>query len=299
MKLSQVRGNTWIAEGMELIPFYKVDQHRVILLDTGLKQEREELEASLLQAGLTPAGILCSHAHVDHCGSNAYFQQKYRIPVALTLPEAGICTSMLNIKCYFVPSSPASVERDASHMLHTPDVIIPPEDGPFSFAGATFRIVHTPGHSSGHISTITPDNVCYTADAVLSRELMGSKLPYNLSHAMAATSREKLRTLGCQAYIMAHRGVCSGEEIGPLLDDNHALVQLRAGEILELVDRPMSSSQITLAVCQRYQLFTRKPERSLRFERNIRFFLEFLVDEGMLELTCTRGALYYQRPARD
>lgn len=299
MKLSQVRGNTWIAEGMELIPFYKVDQHRVILLDTGLKQEREELEASLLQAGLTPAGILCSHAHVDHCGSNAYFQQKYRIPVALTLPEAGICTSMLNIKCYFVLLSPASVERDASHMLHTPDVIIPPEDGPFSFAGATFRIVHTPGHSSGHISTITPDNVCYTADAVLSRELMGSKLPYNLSHAMAATSREKLRTLGCQAYIMAHRGVCSGEEIGPLLDDNHALVQLRAGEILELVDRPMSSSQITLAVCQRYQLFTRKPERSLRFERNIRFFLEFLVDEGMLELTCTRGALYYQRPARD
>lgn len=299
MKLSQVRGNTWIAEGMELIPFYKVDQHRVILLDTGLKQEREELEASLLQAGLTPAGILCSHAHVDHCGSNAYFQQKYRIPVALTLPEAGICTSMLNIKCYFVLLSPASVERDASHMLHTPDVIIPPEDGPFSFAGATFRIVHTPGHSSGHISTITPDNVCYTADAVLSRELMGSKLPYNLSHAMAATSREKLRTLGCQAYIMAHRGVCSGEEIGPLLDDNHALVQLRAGEILELVDRPMSSSQIALAVCQRYQLFTRKPERSLRFERNIRFFLEFLVDEGMLELTCTRGALYYQRPARD
>ena len=299
MKLSQVRGNTWIAEGMELIPFYKVDQHRVILLDTGLKQEREELEASLLQAGLTPAGILCSHAHVDHCGSNAYFQQKYRIPVALTLPEAGICTSMLNIKCYFVLLSPASVERDASHMLHTPDVIIPPEDGPFSFAGATFRIVHTPGHSSGHISTITPDNVCYTADAVLSRELMGSKLPYNLSHAMAATSREKLRTLGCQAYIMAHRGVCSGEEIGPLLDDNHALVQLRAGEILELVDRPMSSSQITLAVCQRYQLFTRKPERSLRFERNIRFFLEFLVDEGMLELTCTRGALHYQRPVRD
>ena len=299
MKLSQVRGNTWIAEGMELIPFYKVDQHRVILLDTGLKQEREELEASLLQAGLTPAGILCSHAHVDHCGSNAYFQQKYRIPVALTLPEAGICTSMLNIKCYFVLLSPASVERDASHMLHTPDVIIPPEDGPFSFAGATFRIVHTPGHSSGHISTITPDNVCYTADAVLSRELMGSKLPYNLSHAMAATSREKLRTLGCQAYIMAHRGVCSGEEIGPLLDDNHALVQLRAGEILELVDRPMSSSQIALAVCQRYQLFTRKPDRSLRFERNIRFFLEFLVDEGMLELTCTRGALHYQRPVRD
>ena len=296
MKLSQVRGNTWIAEGMELIPFYKVDQRRVILLDTGLKQEREELEASLLQAGLTPAGILCSHAHVDHCGSNAYFQQKYRIPVALTLPEAGICTSMLNIKCYFVLLSPASVERDASHMLHTPDVIIPPEDGPFSFAGATFRIVHTPGHSSGHISTITPDNVCYTADAVLSPELLNSKLPYDLSHRMAMESREKLRGLDCDGYIMAHRGVCGREELAELIDENQALIRRRAGEILSLIVRPMTLSQICQAVCTFYQLVTHKPRRALQFERNIRFFLDYLTDRGELELRCKNGTAYYCPP---
>ena len=34
MKLTQVKGNTWVAEGMELIPFYKVDDARCILLDT-------------------------------------------------------------------------------------------------------------------------------------------------------------------------------------------------------------------------------------------------------------------------
>ena len=297
MKLTQVKGNTWVAEGMELIPFYKVDDRRCVLLDSGLLSEREELESVLLSAGLTPAGILCSHAHVDHCANNGYFQQKYHIPVALTPQEAGMCSDILNLKCYFLLLTPGTVERESSCMVHTPDVILPPEDGPFSFAGAEFRIIHTPGHSAGHICTVTPDNVCYAADAMLSEEYMGSKLPYNLSQAMAEASREKLRDLGCDAYIMAHRGVCGPLEWEDLIDENRALVHRRAEEILSLVDRPMTASQIVQAVCERYQLFTHKPHRALRFERNVRFFLEYLVDGGQLEIVCRRGAALFQRTA--
>ena len=297
MKLTQVKGNTWVAEGMELIPFYKVDDRRCILLDSGLLSEREELESALLSAGLTPAGILCSHAHVDHCANNGYFQQKYHIPVALTPQEAGMCSDILNLKCYFLLLTPGTVERESSCMVHTPDVVLPPEDGPFSFAGAEFRIIHTPGHSAGHICTVTPDNVCYAADAMLSEEYMGSKLPYNLSQAMAEASREKLRDLGCDAYIMAHRGVCGPLEWEDLIDENRALVHRRAEEILSLVDRPMTASQIVQAVCERYQLFTHKPHRALRFERNVRFFLEYLVDGGQLEIVCRRGAALFQRTA--
>ena len=294
MKLSQVKGNTWIAEGIELIPFYKLDQSRCILLDSGLLSEREELEEALLSAGLTPAGILCSHAHVDHCANNGYFQEKYHIPVALTGGEAGMCSSILNLKCYFLTLPPGIVERESSCMVHTPDVLIPPKDGPFSFAGAEFQIIHTPGHSSGHICTVTPDRVCYTGDAMLSQEYMGSKLPYNLSQAVAEVSREKLRGLDCDAYIMAHRGVCGPLEAEALIDENRELVHRRAEEILSLVTAPMTASQICLAACNLYQLFTKKPHRSLRFERNIRFFIEYLVDTGRLEMVCRGGVTFYQ-----
>ena len=297
MKLSQVKGNTWVAEGMELIPFYKLDEHRCILLDTGLSEEREELEAALLENGLTPAGVLCSHAHIDHCGNSGYFQQKYHIPAALSAPEAAICQNLLTLKCYFLTLSPAMVEQESSCMIHTPDVLLPPQDGPFSFAGAEFTLIHTPGHSPGHVCTVTPDGVCYLADAVLSHELLGAKLPYNLSMAMCMKSREKLRGLPYDTYIMAHHGVCTGEELPHLLDENQALIRTRAEEIRSLITHPMTSSQIDAAVCAYYQLFTHKPNRALRFERNICFFVEYLVDSGLLEIRCRGGVARYCPPS--
>ena len=59
---------------------------------------------------------------------------------------------------------------------------------------------------------------------------------------------------------------------------------------------PMTFSEINQAACQHYQLFTQKPRRALRFERNIRFFVEYLLDEGKLEMVCHRGVTCYQPP---
>ena len=295
MELTRVKGNTWVIEANQLIPLYKLDDRRCVLLDSGLLQEREELEETLRAAGLTPVGILCSHAHVDHCANNGYLQEKYGTVVALTPPEAGMCSSLLTLKCYFLTLSPGTVARESACMVHTPDVSIPMSDGPFDFCGAVFQILHTPGHSAGHICVVTPDNVCYAADALLSRELLTAKLPYSLSQQMAMESREKLRGLDCDAFILAHRGICSGEEIGTLIDANQDLVRRRAEEILALVDRPMTASQIDEAACVLYELFTHKPPRALRFERNVRFFIEYLVDAGWLSQVCQNGTIYYAR----
>jgi glyoxylase-like metal-dependent hydrolase (beta-lactamase superfamily II) len=295
MKLSQVKGNTWVIEANQLIPLYKLDERRCVLLDTGLLEERDELEGTLRSAGLTPVGVLCSHAHVDHCANSGYFQKEYGAKIALTYPEAGMCASLLNLKCYFLTLSPGTVEREASCMIHKPDLLLPVSDGSFDAWGVRFQIVHTPGHSAGHVCTVTPDNVCYTADALLSSEMLGAKLPYNLSQQMALASREKLRGLSCDFYVMAHRGVCSGAEIGPLIDANQALIHRRAEEILSLVGRPMTASQIAEAACLHYKLLTHKPSRSLRFERNVRFFIEYLVDAGRLDEVCQNGATYYVR----
>jgi len=292
MKLTQVKGNTWILEANQLIPLYRLEENRCILLDSGLREEREELEETLLQAGLIPAGILCSHAHIDHCANNGYLQEKYHIPVALTAPEAGMCSNLCTLKTYMLLLTPKMVEQDLGSMVHTPDVIIPSADGPFSFVGTEFQIVYTPGHSPGHICTVTPDKVCYAADAVLSPEMLQAKLPYSLNHQLAWESREKLRNLNCDLLIAAHRGVCS--ELGVLVDANDELTLRRAGEIRALVQGWMTASQIVFEACQFYKLLSHHPRRALRFERNIRFFIEFLVDRGELLMEVRNGVTMYR-----
>jgi len=57
----------------------------------------------------------------------------------------------------------------------------------------------------------------------------------------------------------------------------------------------MTARQIDEAACLHYQLLTHKPRRALRFERNVRFFLEYLVDTGQLTELCQNGATYYTR----
>ena len=40
MELRQVKGNTWVLDSWELIPLYKLDAHRCVLLDTGTWDQR-------------------------------------------------------------------------------------------------------------------------------------------------------------------------------------------------------------------------------------------------------------------
>ena len=44
MKLTRVKENTYVLEGEELIPLYLLDNGKCILLDTGLLEEREDLD---------------------------------------------------------------------------------------------------------------------------------------------------------------------------------------------------------------------------------------------------------------
>ena len=295
MELTQVKGNTYVLEGEELIPLYLLGGGKCILLDTGLLKEREDLEHTLLEHGLTPAAILCSHAHIDHCASNRYFQEKYGAQVWLTPEEAGLCRSLLSLKCYFLTLPMRMIREESECLVHRPDHYYPIEDGPFEAEGHTFRVVHTPGHSVGHVSVITPDNVCYAADALLSGEKLNAKLPYGLSLGMMMESREKLPGLGCDAYIIAHRSVCSGAEIGELVRQNQALLLNRVQTVKDLLAVPRNFCQVTELMVQRLELHSHRPRRGLYYERNVHFLLDFLVDLDEVDMTVESGVVYYRR----
>lgn len=287
VKLTHVLGRTWAIEGSGLMGLYRLDGGKCILLDSGELFERQALADTLADAGLTPVGVLSSHIHTDHSINNGWLRRTYGCLAAAPAGEVHLSLSPLSLKGYLYCYSPGTLDTVWGEMASPVDCPIPGGDGVFSFCGVDFTIVHTPGHSLDHLCVITPDNVCYTGDAVFSNEMLTAKLPYGFYLAGMMDSARKLRELDCAAYIVSHRGI--HPEIAPLVDSTIELLLHRAEEIRALVTRPMTWGEVWQAVNEHFSLLSSHPVRAALMERNLRSFLDYLADVGELKLSAGRG----------
>ena len=290
MNLTQVKGNTWVLEGSGLMGLYRLEGDRCILLDSGEDFEREELAHTLAQAGLAPVGVLSTHIHTDHSINNGWLRREYGCQVAAPAGEVHLAKSPRALKGYLYSYTPEELTRIRGEMACPVDCPIPEEDGTFTFCGVPFSILHTPGHSLDHLCAVTPDNVCMVGDAVLTGEESSFKLPYALFLDQMIYSAGLLLNSRCDAYILSHRGVVS--DIDPAVEWTQALLRKRAEEIRSLVDRPMTWEEVWRAVNEHFCLLSSRVFRAAVMERNLRSFLDYLVDQGKLERSARRGMIY-------
>ena len=100
MELIHVSGNTDCLLGKTAVGIYRIDDTRCILFDNGYSKEYDELVGSLKDAGLTPAGLIVSHAHIDHHGNSKRLREAFQIPLAMSLGEAGLIASQAALERY-------------------------------------------------------------------------------------------------------------------------------------------------------------------------------------------------------
>lgn len=296
MKLTHVLGRTWAIEGWALSGLYRLDDNRCILIDSGLLAEREELAQLLRDEGLTPVGALATHVHIDHSINHGWLNRTYGCRTAAPIGEAFLARTPLSLKGYLYFVTPADLKRELGEMVFQPDELIPPEDGLFSFCGADFRIIHTPGHSPDHVSIITPDGVCCTGDAVFSGEMLDAKFPFMHWTAGALDSIRRLAELDCPAYIVSHRGVY--EDIAPFAQATYDLIANGVETVRTLVTRPMTWEQVWNAVNQRLSLLSSHVNHAARTELTLRSYLDYLTDTGALDRFAHMGLIYLAPPGQ-
>lgn len=295
MELWKVKGNTFcIDTGISYIPFYMINERDIILLDTGWAQaDRVGLEGIFEENGYQVVGILCSHAHVDHMGNCQYFKEKYQCVVAMSELEALLCSSPVNLKVYYSSQTLAQVKKNLGHMICKADIRIPKDQEKIQIAGVEFRILHTPGHSPAHICVVTPDDVAYLGDTLVSRDVMEpAKLPYEYILKEALKSNDKLLELSCSKYIVAHKGVY--DEIKGLVSENRKLHERNAERVLSLIDHSMTREEIMKTAMEKLKISIRSVSRYLTLERMLNTYVEYLHDTGRLDLIMEDGFLKYR-----
>lgn len=298
MELEQVKGSTWVLKDWQLIPVYKLDSRRCVLLDTGLTEQREALDQALQEAGLTPVGIICSHAHIDHMGNNAFLKEKYGTQVAMSLGEAGHQFSYLGLNATNYTLALEDVIRSPS-LNGTPvltDRIILPGEETIDFCGAQFDIIRTPGHTPDHICVRTPDNVLYLGDAMMTgRTLHHSKFPYAFSMKEYLDSMRKMRTVPADKYVVAHYGVY--DEILPLVDMEARFLAERMLDLLDLVDDYTTPKRMASAICRTYHIDAETIWDMAYYEQASLAYINYLRSLGHLEACIENNQIIYRRTA--
>ncbi len=110
----------------------------------------EHIGETLLQKKLTPTAILLTHGHFDHCLVAGILQQMFSIPCYLNQKDVFLVDRL-------IPTA-------EKYLSHSDPILIPEtEEYPKSFEN--IQILHTPGHTPGSVSLVTPEGV-FVGDVV-------------------------------------------------------------------------------------------------------------------------------------
>lgn len=146
---------------------YIVDRNdKRIMIDSGNPGDEQVFEAMMLEQGISPDSIdylILTHAHLDHAGTAAYFQEKWGIPViggAGDQPmldkegQADICPTGLLAELI------RWMGKGRSYRSLQLDIPIA-GDGEFDLAelGIEGKILPLPGHTEGSLVIIFDDQV--------------------------------------------------------------------------------------------------------------------------------------------
>lgn len=292
MKRTNVKGNTWVLEGPQQVGLYQIDETSCLLFDPGSTKLRPGIEEALSQAGLTPVGVVCTHMHYDHHETSKYFRETYGAKVCLPQIEADIvrCEQSLKNHLFNFTMGLVRTNERLQNLLCPVDRVIAFGETAIDFCGVPLTIVRTPGHSPDHICIITPDNVCFAGDVLMTDDVLAEAMvPFVFDMADDLASKALMATLSCDSYIFSHNGVCYGS-VADLVQRNLAHFRQRLDACAALVTRPMTYSQFYAAVVTAMDLPVGHPIRAQHLERYIRPYLEYLIDTQAVTLIDLDGA---------
>lgn len=187
------------------------DDDRLTLIDTGYAGIDSVILEAARHLGKSIAQIVITHAHADHAGSLAALRRQIDAPVYAHPLEAPSIRGDAPLPTF--SPTPAPLYRLLTRLFsgQQPQTIDPApvdhliEDGDRLPFGGGLRVIHTPGHTPGHIALLLERDggLLFAADACVNLLGLGHSIVQH-DFEQAKASLRKLAALSPAAICFGH-----------------------------------------------------------------------------------------------
>ncbi len=148
-----------------------------------------------LLADYAVRGIVNTHCHCDHCGGNAELKAKTGADLLIHPEDLPLLRSM-DVQARMFGIGTAS-SPDPDRFLNEGDEV--------AVGAARFRVLHTPGHSPGHI-VLAGNGVALVGDVLFAGSISRTDLPGGDYRQLLQSIHDKLLTLPDETVVYSGHG---------------------------------------------------------------------------------------------
>ena len=179
--------------------FRRDGSDRALIVDPG--DEADRLLGAIDALGVTLDGILVTHTHFDHIGAVAEVARATGAGVWVPKMEAFVLEDIDRYVPW--PGFGPFENHKAEHMLNGGERL--------ALAGFEIDVLHTPGHSPGHVTFSIPDeSAIFSGDVLFQQSVGRTDLPYGDHDALMESIRMLLDTLPDETAVYpGHMGLTS------------------------------------------------------------------------------------------
>ena len=166
---------------------YDPDSKEAVLVDPG--GEAAKIRSALDQSGVTLKEIWLTHGHLDHAGAADELREDFGIPVIGPHEDDQFWMDGITDQWsrYGHPGMGRSVVPD--RYLEDGDVL--------SLGGVDFQVLHTPGHTPGHVVIANTDlKIAFVGDVLFAGSIGRTDFPKGNHQQLLDSIRQKLFPLG-------------------------------------------------------------------------------------------------------
>jgi len=294
LTLTQLSDSTFYIPSPSNVGLY-IQDNKATLIDSGNDKEAGRQILKLLKEhNLELSLIINTHSHADHIGGNEFLQKRTGCRIAAAALEADLIQHPLLESTILNGGFPHLRLRN-KFLLAKASTVTDIIQNSGRITGTSLSAVPVPGHFLDMIAVESSDGVLFTADSIISEDIL-SKYHIHFLYDVKAhfETLNMLKNRDDKLFVPSHGKPVNQDDFRSLVDYNEHKIRENIDVVLDSITSSVISEDILSKVCTHYGIELNANQYVLIFS-TLRSILGYLLDEKQVGVSYDAGRMLWSR----